>query len=395
MKGPENPWHDASSIFDHQMTDQTNISIPIAESPPALRPLVGASIEELGELMRSWGEPAFRARQLYNWLYARRAEQFDVMTTFNRDLRAHLAAETRLRTLDLLDTQHSADGTIKFLFRTHDGYNIESVLIPSEARDDQDEPKRRTICISTQVGCPLDCKFCATASMRLKRNLTAGEIVEQFLLVERHAGEGITNIVYMGMGEPMLNYENVFASVDIFTDPDNALVSARHITVSTSGLPQAIRRMADEKRRVKLAISLHALTNGMRSELMPINRRHDIGELMDAVEYYYRNTRQPVTYEYILFDGWNDTDADVRRLARITRRVPSKVNVIPFHEIEFTNPTGISARLRSTPREKFDLFIGKLRDAGVMVMVRSSSGEDIDAACGQLAVKHEAVSLQA
>lgn len=376
------------------MTDQTNISLPIAEDAPALRPLVGSSIQELEELMRSLGEPAFRARQLYNWLYARRAEGFDAMTTFNRDLRTRLAAGTRLRTLDLLDTQHSADGTIKFLFRTHDGYNIESVLIPSEARDDQDEPKRRTICISTQVGCPLDCKFCATASMRLKRNLTAGEIVEQFLMVEKQAGEAITNIVYMGMGEPMLNYENVFASVDIFTDSDNDLVSARHITVSTSGLPQAIRRMADEKRRVKLAISLHALTNGMRSELMPINRRYDIGELMDAVEYYYRNTRQPVTYEYILFDGWNDTDADVRRLARITRRVPSKVNVIPFHEIEFTNPTGISARLRSTPREKFDQFIEKLRDAGVTVMVRSSSGEDIDAACGQLAVKHEVNSLQ-
>jgi 23S rRNA (adenine2503-C2)-methyltransferase len=267
------------------------------------------------------------------------------------------------------------------------------VLIPSEARDDQDEPKRRTICISTQVGCPLDCKFCATASMRLKRNLTAGEIIEQFMQVERYSGEEITNIVYMGMGEPMLNYDEVFRSVAIFTDPASSLVAPRHITVSTSGIPDAIRRMADEGQRVKLAISLHALTNGMRSELMPINRRYDIAQLMDAVEYYYRKTRQPVTYEYILFDGWNDTDEDVKRLARITRRIPSKVNVIPFHEIEFTNPTGISAKLRSTPPEKFDLFIGKLRDAGVMVMVRSSSGEDIDAACGQLAIRHEAEKL--
>jgi len=375
------------------MTDRTDIPLTIASEAPPLRPLVGSTIGDLEELMRSWNEPAFRARQIYNWLYARRAAGFDEMTTLGLELRRRLAAETRLRTLDLLDRQHSTDGTIKFLFRTADGYNIESVLIPSEARDDQDEPKRRTICISTQVGCPLDCKFCATASMRLKRNLTAGEIVEQFLHVEKHAGESLTNIVYMGMGEPMLNYENVFASVEIFTDPGNRLVSARHITVSTSGLPGAIRRMADEGRRVKLAISLHALTNGMRSELMPINRRYDIGELMDAVEYYYRTTRQPVTYEYILFDGWNDTDADVRRLARITRRVPSKVNVIPFHEIEFTNPTGISARLRATPREKFDLFIRKLRDAGVTVMVRSSSGEDIDAACGQLAVKHGATTL--
>lgn len=376
------------------MTEHSNISLPIAPENPALRPLVGSTLADLEELMRSWEEPPFRARQLYTWLYGRRAAEFDEMSSLGRELRARLAAETRLRTLTLLDRQLSADGTIKFLFRTDDGYNIESVLIPSEARDDQDEPKRRTICISTQVGCPLDCKFCATASMRLKRNLRAGEIVEQFLMVEQHSGEAITNIVYMGMGEPMLNYDNVFTSAGIFTDPDNKLVSARHITVSTSGLPHAIKRMADEGQRIKLAISLHALTNGMRSELMPINRRYSLNELMDAVEYYYRKTRQPITYEYILFDGWNDTDADVRRLARITRRVPSKVNVIPFHEIEFTNPTGISARLKATPRHKFDLFIGKLRDAGVTVMVRSSSGEDIDAACGQLAIKHGAMSLE-
>lgn len=370
------------------------ISLPIASGEPSNRtPLVGMRLDELEALVESLGEPRFRARQLYNWIYVQRAESFEEMTSLGRELRSRLEQETRLRTLELLDTQQSADGTIKFLFRTHDNLNIESVLIPSEARDDQDEPKRRTICVSTQVGCPLDCKFCATASMRLKRNLTAGEIMEEFMLVERHAGERITNIVYMGMGEPMLNYENVFRSVELFTDPGNELVSARHITVSTSGLPDAIRKMADDGERVKLAVSLHALTNGMRSELMPINRRYDIAQVMDAVEYYYRKTRLPVTYEYILFDGWNDTDADVRRLARITRRVPSKVNVIPFHEIEFTNPTGIAARLRPTSREKFDRFISKLQEEGVTVMVRSSSGEDIDAACGQLAIKHEAKEL--
>lgn len=377
------------------MSDPINISLPVAETAGSSKqPLIGMTLDELASFVAELGEPAFRARQLYNWLYARRAESFDAMTSLAKEFRARLKERALLRTLTLLDAQRSADGTIKFLFRTHDDYNIESVLIPSEARDDQDEPRRRTICISTQVGCPLDCKFCATASMRLKRNLTAGEILEQFLQVERSAGERITNIVYMGMGEPMLNYENVFQSVAIFTDPENELVSPRHITVSTSGLPDAIRRMADEGQKVKLAVSLHALTNGMRSELMPINRRYDIGEVMDAVEYYYRKTRQPVTYEYILFDKWNDTDADVKRLARITRRVPSKVNVIPFHEIEFTNPTGISARLRPTPRATFDEFITKLRDAGVTVMVRSSSGEDIDAACGQLAIKHGAETLR-
>ena len=355
--------------------------------------LPGMTLGQMEKLMKELGEPGYRARQLYSWVYRRRAADVDAMTTFSRELRERLAARASLRSLTLLDSQHSEDGTIKYLFRTHDRYNIEAVLIPSEARDDQDEPKRRTLCLSTQVGCPLDCKFCATASMKLKRNLTAGEIVEQFLQVAERSGQEITNVVYMGMGEPMLNYDNVFGSIDLLTDPDNELVGPRRITVSTSGLPDAIRRMADEGRRVKLALSLHALTNDLRSELMPINRRYDLKTVLAAIDYYYQKTRRPVTYEYILFAGINDTDEDVKRLARITRRVPSKVNVIPFHEIEFTNPTGIAATLRSTPPEAFDAFVAKLKKAGVQVMVRSSSGEDIDAACGQLAIKHSAEAL--
>jgi 23S rRNA (adenine2503-C2)-methyltransferase len=361
---------------------------------PELIALPGMQLPELEEFISGIGAPAFRAKQLYTWLYAKRASSFDDMTSFSREFRQELAGHARLRTLELLDTQQSDDGTVKFLFHTHDGYNIESVLIPSEARDDQDEPKRRTLCLSTQVGCPLDCKFCATASMKLKRNLTAGEIIEQYIRVEAFAGERITNIVYMGMGEPMLNYDEVFKSVAIFTDPANEFVSAQRITISTSGVVPGIIRMADEGQRVKLALSLHALTNAMRDDLMPINRRYDLKEVMDAIEYYYRKTRRPVTYEYILFDGWNDTDNDVKRLAKITRRVPSKVNVIPFHPIEFTNPTGLAAQLHATSREKFDRFIEKLQQAGAQVMVRSSSGEDIDAACGQLAVKHGALKLE-
>ncbi len=356
-------------------------------------PLVGMGAAELAELVVSLGEPSYRAEQLHTWIYRRRARSFDRMTSLGRSLRERLAETSTLRTLTLLDSRTSEDGTVKFLFRTRDGLNIESVLIPSEARDDQDEPKRRTLCLSTQVGCPLDCKFCATATMRLKRNLTAGEIVEQFLLVEEMSGLTITNIVYMGMGEPMLNYENTFRSVEIFTDPATELIGAGRITVSTSGVVDGIRRMADEGRKVKLAVSLHALTNGLRNELMPINRKWDLTRLMDSVEYYYRKTRRPVTYEYILFDGLNDSDEDVARLARIVRRVPSKVNIIPFHDIEFTNPVGISSRLRPTTPGKFNAFVARLRTAGVPVMVRSSSGEEIDAACGQLAVKHGALAL--
>ncbi|MGE3800646.1 MAG: 23S rRNA (adenine(2503)-C(2))-methyltransferase RlmN [Candidatus Kapaibacterium sp.] len=357
------------------------------------RSLLGMSREELEAFVTSIGEPAYRGRQVYEWLYKKRAASFAEMTSLSQPLRQQLEENALPRSLTLLDHQESTDGTLKFLFKTLDGYNVESVLIPSEARDDQDEPKRRTLCISSQVGCPLDCKFCATATMKLKRNLVAGEIVEQHLRVEELVGERITNLVYMGMGEPMLNYDEVFSSVRIFTDPANDLVPASRITISTSGIVPSIKRMADDGERVKLAISLHVTTNGDRDRLMPINRKFDLTELMDAVEYYYRKTRRPVTYEYILFNGLNDSPEDVRRLARITRRVPSKVNVIPFHPIDFTEPTGISAELHPASPERFNYFIGMLQREGVQVMVRSSSGVDIDAACGQLAIKHEAILL--
>ncbi len=356
--------------------------------------LLGMNLAELETVVAAIGEPNYRAKQLHEWLYRRRAADVMAITSFSQQLRRRIAETTTLRTLTLADQQTSEDGTIKFLFRTHDGFNIESVLIPSEARDDQDEPKRRTICISTQVGCPLDCKFCATASMKLKRNLAAGEILEQFLRVQEVAQQEITNIVFMGMGEPMLNYDAVFRAVALFTDPENDFVPASRITISTSGLVEGIRRMADEGEKIKLAISLHASTNGLRSELMPINRRHDLSEVMDAVEYYYRKTRRTSTFEYILFEGLNYTEEDARRIAKLTRRVPSKVNIIPFHSINFTNPTGISARLHPTTRQQFDNFVAMLRAHGVQVMVRSSSGQDIEAACGQLAVKHGAATLK-
>jgi len=229
--------------------------------------------------------------------------------------------------------------------------------------------------------------------MKMKRNLAAGEIIEQLFRVEEVAQQRITNIVFMGMGEPMLNYEAAFRAVELFTNPENEIVPASRITISTSGVVAGIRRMADEGQKIKLAISLHASTNGLRSELMPINRRHDLTEVMDAVEYYYRKTRRTITFEYILFEGLNDGEADASRIAKLTRRVPSKVNIIPFHSISFTNPTGIAARLHPTTRQQFDNFVAMLRAHDVQVMVRSSSGQDIEAACGQLAVKHGEVRL--
>ena len=333
----------------------------------------------------SLGLPEFRARQLFKAAYSDTVTALDDISTLPLALRSALGGELRLSVLVSETVQESADGTQKYLFRLPDGKAVESVLIPSEMLTNDGAPKRRTLCISTQVGCPLDCKFCATASLSVKRNLETAEIIEQLLQVRRLTGTKVSNLVFMGMGEPMLNYDNVMRSVEIMTHSEAALLSPRHITLSTAGIVPGILRMADENRPVKLAISLHATTQHLRLALMPIAKKYPLNELLAAAEYYYRKTRRVVTYEYILFDGLNDADADARRLAKITRRFPSKVNVIPFHDIGLTHPEGFAAELRPAPQEQFDRFIGLLKEHGAVVMVRSSSGKDIDAACGQLA----------
>jgi len=330
--------------------------------------------------------PPYRSKQIYQWLYAKRAQSFSEMTQLPATLRSELERHFTIGKIALAHKSVSADGTIKFLFQLSDGFEIESVLIPSEMRDAKGDSRRKTLCLSTQVGCPLDCKFCATASMKLKRNLIVAEIISQFFEVERLTGEKITNIVFMGMGEPMLNYDNVVRSLKILTDPELEIIGPKRITVSTSGLPDEIRKFAHEKLGVKLALSLHATTDELRSKLMPINRAHPIKELLSAMDVYYQETGMPVTYEYILFDGLNDSEADAKRLAKIARRLPSKVNVIPFHRIDFTNPQGIGAELHPASEENFIRFNALLKAEGVQVMVRSSSGEDIEAACGQLAL---------
>lgn len=340
---------------------------------------------ELQSFFAGAGIPAFRARQLFRALYANKASSLQDIATLPKELRAQLDEMFHFHSLVLEKKQVSADGTIKFLFQLKDGAAIESVLIPSEMQVREGVPKRLTLCISTQAGCPLGCKFCATASLKLQRNLETAEIVDQLLMAQAVSEKPITNVVFMGMGEPMLNYDNVMKAVEIFTDADSGLLSPKRITLSTAGVVPGILRMADEKRSIKLALSLHATTNGVRQKLMPIANKHSLEELGNALEYYYRTTRNPVTYEYILFDGINDSELDVRRLAKLARRVPSKVNVIPFHEIEFTNPTGMAATLKPAPKERFYSFIKRLQEHDVQVMIRSSSGLDIDAACGQLA----------
>ena len=346
----------------------------------------GRSREELRELLRTDFpdvEP-FRADQIYDWLYARRARAFSEMSNLPKQLRLDLEQRFIIPTLTSRHVSESTDGTKKFLFGLEDDRSIETVLIPSEIRGER--IPRRTLCVSTQVGCPLDCKFCATASLKLKRNLTTAEILLQIFEVERITGETITNLVFMGMGEPMLNYENLVRALRIITDPKTEMLVSRRVTVSTSGIPDAIKNFANEGLNVKLALSLHATTNALRTQLMPINKRYPLDEVLAAMEDYYKITGRPVTYEYIVFDGLNDTPADAARLAKIARRVPSRVNIIPFHPIDFTHPTGFAAELRPASKTSFDRFITALKDAGVTALVRTSSGKDIEAACGQLAL---------
>jgi 23S rRNA (adenine2503-C2)-methyltransferase len=353
--------------------------------------LFGMTLPDIeDELSRSFPElPRYRAKQIYQHLYSGRITRYDDIKQLPLTLRSDIQEKYHFPSIQLSKEVRSVDGTRKFLFRLEDGREIESVLIPSEMRDAKGEARRKTLCLSTQVGCPLDCKFCATASLKLKRNLTTAEILLQYFEVSRLSGEKVTNVVYMGMGEPMLNLENVIRSIRIFTDPELELLGKKRITVSTSGLPDEIRKFTDSGLGVKLALSLHATTDELRTKLMPINKRHPLKEVIEAMEYYYQQTHIPVTYEYILFEGLNDSEADAKRIARITRRCPSKVNVIPFHKIDFTHPEGISAELHPTAKQKFNDFIRLLIAHDVQVMIRSSSGEDIEAACGQLALSNE------
>ncbi len=347
------------------------------------------TLVELQSHLNAKGIPAFRATQIFQSVYARRASALAELLQLPAVLREEIDRYFVFSSLELERQQVSSDGTIKYLFRLKDGAHIEAVLIPSELLESDGSPKRRTLCISTQAGCPLGCAFCATATLHLQRNLECAEIVDQLLEAQQLSGTDITNIVFMGMGEPMLNYDNVMKAVDIITHPEAKLVPAKRITLSTAGVVPGIMRMADEKRSIKLALSLHATTNGLRQKLMPIAQKYSLEELGNALEYYYRATKIPVTFEYIVFEGLNDSDLDVKRLARLTRRVPTKVNVIPFHTIEFTHPTGMAAELRPCSPERFKSFIQALKDNDVQVMVRSSSGLDIDAACGQLALSEE------
>lgn len=352
--------------------------------------LMGRTKEQLADFVEDIGEPRYRAQQIFEWLYTRGATEFRAMSNLGKAFREQISRAAVIQGITPIESTFSRqDGTTKFLFALEGGLQVESVLIPpatafrnGEAAE-EDEQSRLTLCVSTQVGCPLDCAFCATGTMGFFRNLTTGEIVDQILQVKRLTGKKITNIVFMGMGEPMLNYDSVTAASEIISAGIG--IALKRITISTAGWPDRIRQMGDEKRRMKLAISLHSAVEGTRTKLMPINKKFNLDALMAAVEYYYARTKQRVTYEFIFFDGINDTDREVKALIKFARRVPCKINVIPYHSIAFTEPEGLAASLRPSPR--MEELVQELRAHHLTAMVRSSAGEDIAAACGQLAVK--------
>jgi len=328
-------------------------------------------------VVEQMGERPFRARQLFRWLHQRGVHDFDRMTDLAKAFRERLKEVAQVPPLAKDLEQRSVDGTIKYRWRTVDGRLIESVYMPS--------PDRKTLCVSTQVGCAMGCTFCATATLGLLRNLTPGEIVAQVHNVNREvqANEGtpllrpLTNLVFMGMGEPLHNFESVKRALSILRSEDGPNFSQRHITVSTVGLVPMIERFAQET-DVKLAISLNATTDEQRSSTMPVNRRWNIAALMEACRKFPLRQGRRITFEYVLLQGVNDTDEDARRLARLLQGVPAKVNLIPYNE----NP-GLG--FHTTQDARAEAFRELLASAGVAAFIRQNRGRDIAAACGQLA----------
>lgn len=345
---------------------------------PAPRPdLRSLGRDDLDALVAGMGERPFRSRQLFRWLHRRGAASFDEMTDLARGFRASLAERCAVTTLERDAEQRSTDGTIKWRWRTADGLAVESVYMP--------ETERKTLCVSSQVGCGMGCTFCLTATLGLARNLTPGEIVDQVhranrRLVELGEGEGprpLTNLVFMGMGEPLANFENLKVALGILLSEDGPNFSHRHVTVSTAGLVPMIARLGAET-QVKLAVSLNATTDEVRSRLMPINRRWPIAELLRACRAFPLKQGRRITFEYVMLGGENDTPEDAVRLGRILKGIPSKVNLIPYNE-----SPGLGAR--APEAATVEAFQEVLISMGITAVVRKSRGRDIAAACGQLA----------
>lgn len=335
------------------------------------------TLSELESLFAEMGEKKFRAKQVYEWLWSKHAHSFDEMTNLGKDLRALLSERFTLPALKVNTTQHSNDGTIKSRFQTVEGHLVEGVLIPTE--------DRKTACVSSQIGCSLSCKFCATGYMERKRNLNFDEIYDEVVLINNQSLEAynqkLTNIVFMGMGEPLLNYKNMMKAIDKITSPDGLGMSPRRITVSTAGVAKMIRQLGDDKVKFKLALSLHAANDKKRNEIMPINESNNLKELISALNYFYKQTKSEITLEYILFQDFNESLEDADDLIKVYRQVPADlVNIIEYNPIDM-------ASFRKPLEPVVDKFMSYLEKNKVNARLRRSRGKDIDAACGQLANK--------
>src|SRR5579862_8725190 len=334
--------------------------------------------EEIVQYMANIEEQKFRAGQVWEWLWAKHASSFDDMTNLSKELRHRLASEFSLPALTIDATQYSADGTVKTRFRTSDEHFVEGVLIPSV--------ERKTACVSSQIGCSLSCKFCATGYMGRERNLDFAEIYDEVVLINQQSlrihDKKLSNIVFMGMGEPLLNYKNVMKAIERITAPDGLAMSPRRITVSTAGVAKMIRQLGDDKVRFKLALSLHAANDMKRHEIMPINDTNNIRSLVEALNYFYKLTGNEITLEYILFQDFNDSAKDAEELTKIYRQVPADlVNIIEYNPID-------AASFAKPSDTVIQGFMRQLEKNKVNARLRRSRGKDIDAACGQLANKN-------
>ncbi len=334
--------------------------------------------EQLKEYFLSIGEKAFRAQQVYEWLWQKSVKSFEDMTNISLELRQKLEENFVINHIRVDHIQRSTDGTIKNAVRLHDGKIVESVLIPTD--------KRITACISSQVGCSLDCHFCATARLKRMRNLNADEIYDQVVAIKNEAesfyNRPLTNIVFMGMGEPLMNYNNVLEAVDKITSDEGLGMSAKRITLSTVGLAKMIKKLADDEVKFNLAVSLHSARDEVRDRIMPINHKNPIPQLADALRYWYEKTRRKVTYEYVVWRDINDSQEDIDALVKFCKIIPCKVNLIEYNPID----DGV---FQQAQPESLENYIRALENAGIVAKVRYSRGKDIDAACGQLANKNE------
>lgn len=335
------------------------------------------SLQELEAYFSSIGEKPFRAKQVYEWLWNKNAHSLSEMTNLSKSLRENLENHFSIKPAEIHVMQRSIDGTIKNAVKLHDGNVVESVLIPTA--------KRTTACVSSQVGCSLDCTFCATAQLTRMRNLTAAEIVDQVTLIDKQSREyhqkPLSNIVFMGMGEPLLNYSSVTDAIRKITEDKGLGMSPRRITVSTSGIPKLIEKLADENLKVKLALSLHSAIEEKRNQLMPFSVKFPLTSIMESLSYWYQKTKSRITLEYIIWKGINDGNEDIRALIKFCKSIPSKVNLIQYNSIEGGKYSQANSNIIQN-------YVTALEQENIIVKIRKSRGDDIDAACGQLANKH-------